>query len=188
MTAVQRPPLTRRRQATFDGLLDSARRLLDEDGYDGLTVRAVALAAGVTHTTAYSFVPSKAQLVAELYLREMERLDPLVLSPSASPADRAAEAIEGPALLFSGEPAVGHAVQVALMMGDGDPALMQLRERVAAITLGRLRQALPGVDAEVIGVIFAAYNGAMVTVGMGHGTHADIVRTVRRLVELIGLS
>lgn len=187
MTTIERAELTNRRRETFDGLLDAARTLLVDDGFDGLSVRAVAARAGVTHTTAYSFVTSKSQLIAELYLREIKRLPPVGFAPTATAADRVAAALEGPATLFADEPAVAHAVQVALMVGDVEAEVRRLRERIGAITVARLHAALPEAGDEVRGIIFATFNGAMISAGTGHGTYDDVAAIVRRLVELIGL-
>ncbi|NLA36529.1 MAG: TetR family transcriptional regulator [Actinobacteria bacterium] len=187
MTTTERHDLTDKRRETFDSLLDAARTLLVNEGFDGLSVRGVAAEAGVTHTTAYSFVTSKSQLIAELYLREIRRLAPLDLDAEAAAADRVAAALGGPATLFADQPAVAHAVQVALMVGDVEPEVRALRERIGAITVARLHAALPDVDDEVRDIIFAAFNGAMISAGTGYGTYDDVVVVVRRLVELIGI-
>ena len=187
MTLTGSDELTDKRRETFDSLLDATRTLLVRGGFDGLSVRGVAAEAGVTHTTAYSFVTSKSQLIAELYLREIRRLEPLEVDPSASAAERAAEAVGGPATLFSDQPTVAHAVQVALMVGDVEPEVRRLRERIGAITVARLHAALPDVDDDVRDIVFAAFNGAMISAGTGYGTYDDVAFVVRRLVELIGL-
>ena len=52
---------------TRRALLTSARRILEEEGFDALTMTAVAEGAGVTRRSAYLHFPSRAELVAGLF-------------------------------------------------------------------------------------------------------------------------
>ncbi|MEU3222766.1 TetR/AcrR family transcriptional regulator [Streptomyces sp. NPDC006976] len=52
-----------------EAIFDATLRLLAERGYDGLTIEAVALAAGVNKTTIYRWWPSKAALLPAALLR-----------------------------------------------------------------------------------------------------------------------
>lgn len=56
------------------GLLDAAERLLTEEGAAGLSLRAVAKAAGVSHTAPYRHFPNKAALLTALAARGFAEL------------------------------------------------------------------------------------------------------------------
>lgn len=187
MNDTPRSALTERRRETFDGLLDAARELLVEAGFEGLSVRAVAARAGVTHTTAYSFVTSKSQLIAELYLREMERLEPVRVRDASTPVERVVEALEGPATLFADDPAVAHAVQVALLVGDTEEVVRRLRARIGSITLGRLRAALGDAPNELVELVFSAFNGAMLLAGTGYRRYDEVASIAAQVLDPPGL-
>ncbi len=51
-------------------LLEEAKRLLDEEGYERLTMRSVANACGLGVGTAYNYFPSKNDLIASFILED----------------------------------------------------------------------------------------------------------------------
>ena len=59
--------LNARSRRTREGLLASARSILEEQGFDALTMTAVADHAGVTRRAVYLHFPSRADLVAALF-------------------------------------------------------------------------------------------------------------------------
>jgi AcrR family transcriptional regulator len=64
--AIQEPQNVRSR-GTRDALLNATRRIIEEDGYDKLTMAAVAARAGVTRRAVYLHFTSRAELVSALY-------------------------------------------------------------------------------------------------------------------------
>src|SRR5216684_1951180 len=69
MAARSIPSLTRRereRAATRQKILDAARRMLVQHGYEGTTMRAIAAKIGYTPTAIYHYFKDKDALVAEL--------------------------------------------------------------------------------------------------------------------------
>ena len=54
-------------------LLGAATRILERDGYTGLTMERVAAASGVAKTTLYRHWPTKAALCMDVYLEEAQR-------------------------------------------------------------------------------------------------------------------
>ncbi len=63
------PSLARRereRAATRQKILNAARRMLVQHGYDGTTMRAIAAKIGYTPTAIYHYFQDKDALVAEL--------------------------------------------------------------------------------------------------------------------------
>src|SRR4051812_34906156 len=65
-----------RRADTLDRRVDARVVGATEAGYDGLTVRSVARRAGVAPATAYTYFSSKDHLVAEVFWRRLQALDP----------------------------------------------------------------------------------------------------------------
>lgn len=164
---------TRRRLSTQQAetvakLTDAAVEVLNDDGFDGLTVRAVAKRAGVAPATAYTYFSSKSHLVAEVFWR---RLADGVPAPDASlnSADRVAEVLRAVALVVAGEGQLGGAVTVALL--GSDPDVEHLRLRIGGFIRVRLAEALD-VDPEhpgpVVDTLELLYAGALVHAGMGH--------------------
>lgn len=56
-------------------LVETARRLLEEQGVDTMSVEAVADAAGVSRSLVYAYFGDRDGLVAEVYLRVLSELD-----------------------------------------------------------------------------------------------------------------
>ncbi|MEL7209516.1 MAG: helix-turn-helix domain-containing protein, partial [Actinomycetota bacterium] len=59
--------LSARQSGTVTALLDAALEVLDEVGFDRLSIRTVARRSGLTHTTAYTYFSSKDHLVAAAF-------------------------------------------------------------------------------------------------------------------------
>jgi TetR/AcrR family transcriptional regulator, cholesterol catabolism regulator len=179
-----RQQLTERQGATVDALVAAGARLLDDVGYDELTVRAVAAAAGVTHTTAYAYFSSKAHLVAELFWRRLTALDDVAPDATAPVADRITAAMRGPSLLLADEPALAKAALSSLLADDADVAL--LRTAVGALLAQRIATALgPDADPAVAETVLLVFSGAMVQAGMGYFDYDGVVRRVARTAALI---
>ncbi|MGN6161263.1 MAG: TetR/AcrR family transcriptional regulator, partial [Marmoricola sp.] len=62
------------RQARDADIRESARRLLRERGYVGLTMRQVASGAGIALGSVYLYYPSKEDLFASLYIERLEQI------------------------------------------------------------------------------------------------------------------
>lgn len=62
------PRQDRRNSSTHDAILDAAARLVRRRGYNGVTIEAIAAAAGAGKQTIYRWWPSKAALYLELYI------------------------------------------------------------------------------------------------------------------------
>jgi AcrR family transcriptional regulator len=56
-----------RSQGTRDALLNATRQIIEEDGYNKLTMATVAARAGVTRRAVYLHFTSRAELVSALY-------------------------------------------------------------------------------------------------------------------------
>jgi AcrR family transcriptional regulator len=81
--------LTPKAILTRQRILDTALRLFATNGYDGTTMRDIAAAAGCSLGLAYRYFASKEDMVLELYLWLVDRLEDQVRRlPAASIADR----------------------------------------------------------------------------------------------------
>jgi AcrR family transcriptional regulator len=86
-------PVGRREQhkiATRRAIEDAARRLFDAHGYQNVTVREIAAAAGVTERTFFRYFGDKAELIVDDVLawlpalRHLVRSQPATMSPQAA--------------------------------------------------------------------------------------------------------
>jgi AcrR family transcriptional regulator len=79
MTTSPRRPHTgrRRNDAAREAILDSTFELLRREGTDGLTIDAIAAAAGVGRQTIYRWWPSKGSVVAEAMARRARTIVPV---------------------------------------------------------------------------------------------------------------
>jgi AcrR family transcriptional regulator len=68
---------TLRGKATTEALRGAVRRMLEELGYQALTIEGVAARSGVAKTSIYLRWPSKAEMVFDLMLHSSDELPPL---------------------------------------------------------------------------------------------------------------
>lgn len=68
----------RRSPGTDDAILAAARRLLVSDGYDRLSIEAIARAAGTTRPTIYRRWPSKVHLVFDAAFGDVAAHEPFI--------------------------------------------------------------------------------------------------------------
>lgn len=171
--------LTPQQAETVARLTDAAVDVLNEDGFDGLTVRAVAKIAGVAPATAYTYFSSKNHLVAEVFWRRLSAgvSDP---SPADAPAERVATILREVSMVVAGQGQLGGAVTMALL--GTDPDVEHLRVRIGGFIRRLLSEALD-VDPEHPGPLVDAlemiYAGGLVHAGMGHMSYEQ---TSERLV------
>lgn len=122
-----------RSNATTEALRGAVRGMLEELGYQALTIEGVAARSGVAKTSIYRRWPSKAEMVFDLMLHSSDELPPLEDRGSLAGdidalADRVVALVAGP---------LGRRIFPGLM-GDasGDPALME-RLRATVVLDGR---------------------------------------------------
>jgi AcrR family transcriptional regulator len=70
---LRRIPLQARGRATFERILDTTARLLDEFGTESITTNLVAKAAGVNVATLYQYFPNKQSLLLALFQRQSDQ-------------------------------------------------------------------------------------------------------------------
>jgi len=127
------------KRATRQGILDAARQLFDQQGYDHTTVRDIAETAGVTERTFFRYFESKEELIADQALAFMPVIQAAIVHrPLAEPPLQAVRA----AMIELGRAAERLAQRPPtpfLMFQDGPPA-PHLR-RSAAVLLTRFEAA-----------------------------------------------
>ncbi|MYR08669.1 TetR family transcriptional regulator [Gordonia sp. SID5947] len=171
--------LTQQQAETVTRLTDAAVEVLNDEGFDGLTVRTVAKLAGVAPATAYTYFSSKSHLVAEVFWR---RLSAGVGEPdlSAAPTERVAQVLREVSMVVAGEGQLGGAVTMALL--GTDPDVEHLRLRIGGFIRRRLAEALevePENPGPLLDALEMIYAGGLVHAGMGHMTYEQ---TSERLV------
>ena len=122
-TESTRRQLSARQAATVQRLTVAAVEELREHGYDGLTVRNVARAAGVAPATAYTYFTSREHLVTEVFWRRLEAMPETRLDRRRSTAARVGATMSDFALLVADEPELAAACTVAMLATDPDVKL-----------------------------------------------------------------
>ena len=183
-TESTRRQLSARQAATVQRLTVAAVEQLREHGYDGLTVRNVARAAGVAPATAYTYFTSREHLVTEVFWRRLEAMPETRLDRRRSTAALVGATMSDFALLVADEPELAAACTVAMLAPDPDVKL--LRDRIGLEWRRRLAAAL-GDDAapEVLATLEFVISGALLQAGMGHMTYQELPGHLTRAVELV---
>jgi AcrR family transcriptional regulator len=88
-------------------ILEAAARLVEEDGLDGLTMRRLSDAAGVSYATVYNLIGAKEDVLVAVLRAGLEDLaDRLAAVESANPLERAAATVMGMVEHFVARPAL----------------------------------------------------------------------------------
>ncbi|MDR9372256.1 helix-turn-helix domain-containing protein [Conexibacter sp. JD483] len=111
---------------TRQRLLDAARAVVEQHGYGGASVAAIAERAGVAAGTLYRHFPSKAELFVEVFRDVCER-EIAAATRAAAAADSAADKLDAVLANFARR-ALANPVQAwALIAEPVDPAIEQVR-------------------------------------------------------------
>ncbi|PTL79240.1 TetR/AcrR family transcriptional regulator [Vitiosangium sp. GDMCC 1.1324] len=175
------------RPSRREALLEAAARIVRRDGYEALSLDAVAAEAGLSKGGLLYHFPSKEALVAAL-------VEQLVESFETAHADAAAAGPPGPGAWSRAyvratldRPGEEDAVSVAILAAVAmNPALLQpLRQRYSAWNEALRRDGLPGVDAWVVRL---AVDGLWLSDLLGFEPPTGKIRSrvVARLLELAG--
>jgi len=115
-----------RSPAAHASILAAASKILDESGYAGFTIDAVARRAGASKPTIYRWWKGKAALIMELY--EQERETALTVPDRGSLERQLIVRMRNLWRLWQSTP-LGHALRSIIAEAQADPsALTQLRE------------------------------------------------------------
>ncbi len=81
--APRRQPVQARSRETVERILDAAAVLLEEDGVDAVTTRAIAERAGITAPSLYRFFADREQVLDALIEQHLERLSTFLTEAEA---------------------------------------------------------------------------------------------------------
>ena len=166
----------------IDALVDATVEELRAHGYEGLTVRNAARRAGVAPATAYTYFASKDHLVAEVFWRRLDALEPV--TTAGRPATRAARALRALALLVAEEPELAAASTTAVLAAD--PDVRRLRDRIGAVFNERIEAALGrDADPKVVRALNLALAGALLQAGMGYFSYTDLADRMDEVVSVV---
>lgn len=165
-------------------LLDAAVTEVAATGYDGLTVRNVARAAGVSPASAYTYFASKEHLLAEVFWRRIAALPPVELPRSARLEERVEAAVTPIALLVADEPELAAGVTTALLAHDAD--VRHLRDQMGSVFADRLQAALgPDATPEALLGLSMTLTGALLMAGMGNLDYRELGPHVAEFAALL---
>jgi AcrR family transcriptional regulator len=171
------------RSDRVDALVEATVAELREHGYEGLTVRNAARRAGVGAATAYTYFASKDHLVAEVFWRRIQTLEPAPVDGRHRARTRVSSALRELALLVAEEPELAAASTTAVLAAD--PDVQRLRTRIGAAFNEHLAAALgEAADPAVLRALNLALAGALLQAGMGYFSYADLAD---RMDEVAGL-
>ncbi len=150
-------------------ILDAAADLVEGEGLDGITMRGLSDAAGVSYATVYNLVGAKEDVLVAVLRAGLEDLGAqLATVDSPDPLDRARAVVAGVVDHFVARPALYR----ALVQAVHDPATgargLPIRRRTIAIYESSIRDAIEqgslrdDLDAHVLGVhVTLAVNGVI---------------------------
>ena len=175
--------LSGKRADTVQRLSRATVEVLREVGYHDLTLQAVAARAGTARATAYTYFSSKDHLIAEVYWRRLATEQPPE-SHSTDVKTRLIAVLRRLAFLVADEPALADALRVVINSSDPDVEL--IRAKIARRTHHLISTAAgDDADAETVGLLEVFYAGAMVLVGAGLISRADIAEQLETAVRRI---
>ena len=182
---------TRRRTPSDDvsaALLEAAETVLDRDGTDGVTVRAVAKEAAVAPMGVYNRFASKEGLLAALAARALDELTLAIdVGGAVEPAERFRRACRGYRAF-----ALRHPARYSLIFAAGSPlsdqssAVAAHGRTVFAVLMGLVGQLGAGtVDAaEAAQAVWSAMHGAVSIELAGINQTPDATASFERLLDL----
>lgn len=181
-------PLSPTQAATRKKLLDAARVLATDGGYDAVTVRTVAAAAGLSAPTAYQYFTSKDHLLVDVLVDLVgDTTGSLVQRPVAgdTAADRAAGTLRRAVAQVEAAPGLYVALTRAYLSGGPDVA--HARAAMEASTRRWIELALVGAgpDPDLREVLESLLFAHMVGLVTGRRTPTTIADDLERAVRTV---
>ena len=176
-----------RQAETVQRLLAAADAEVRATGPDALTIRAVALRAGVSSATAYTYFASRNHLFAELFWQLMQA-EGAHRPAGATPLERVRDVTRRLTATLESSPELAAAVTPALL--GNDPDVERLRGRIGGDFAGRFAAALaPEVTGEraavLVETLALAFSGALLQAGMGVMGYAEMGARLDAVVATI---
>jgi len=174
--------LSGRRPEMATKLVDAVAQVIAVTGYDGLTVRAVAKAAGVSAASAYNYFASKEHLLAEVYWRRLVALPPVEVGPRASAGERMRAAVEPIVMAVADEPELAAGVTTALLAHD--PDVQALNQQIGGLMRDRIDEAFGDLLPEEARVpLLFMLTGGMLNAGMRYREYQQVADEMIRFAD-----
>jgi AcrR family transcriptional regulator len=156
--------------ATVDRLLAAGAEELRAVGVDALTIRTVAVRAGVSTATAYTYFGSKNHLFAELFWRRLvaEEFEP----KGRTRLQRVQSVGRAMSRMLEDAPDVAAGARSALL--STDPDVVRLRARIGAEFVRRFEVALGDDDRHLVDALTLMFTGALLQAGMELTTYTEM--------------
>jgi AcrR family transcriptional regulator len=172
-------------------LLNAAETVLDRDGIDGVTVRAVAQEAVVSPMSVYNRFDNKEGLIAALAMRALEQLaESIDVTGDVEPVERFRLACRS-----YRDFAIHHPARYSLIFGAGSPLEDQSSEvarsgrAVFAVLVELIRAMRSGVSepesAEDAQIVWSAIHGAVTIEQARIGQTPNAADTFEHLLDLL---
>jgi AcrR family transcriptional regulator len=185
-TVVTRP-LSPTQTATRRKLLDAARELAAAEGYEGVTVRAVAKRAGVSAPTAYQYFTSKDHLLVDVLVDLVgDTTGSLAQRPVEGPtaAERAVATLRRAVAQVAEAPDLYIALTRAYLTGG--PDVVHARDAMTGSTRRWVELALDDTDdPDLHAVLEALLFAHMVGLVTGHRDPKDLADDLERAVRRV---
>lgn len=164
-------------------LLAATAAELADAGFEAMTMRSIAVRAGMAHATAYAYYSSKNHLVAELFWRRLQAR-PRPDLPSETSVERVVAVCRDLAGFFLAEPRLARAAATALLVVEPDVARLQVQ--AGGELYNRLASALgPDPDAAVLEALLLGCTGSMLLAGLGHVTFEQMGEQLARMATTV---
>jgi TetR/AcrR family transcriptional regulator, cholesterol catabolism regulator len=177
--------------ATFDLILDTARRLFDEHGYSATSVREIAEASGIAKATIYHHFPDKERILLTLLERGQAEQDGMIerLGAEKDPRRRIEGAVRESLGFLAANMGLMQAARRETVSGRGLvrerflPGIARMRALVAeALSAGVAEGGFRKLDPEraasvLIAMIQGSYAGALLAEGRA-GKPEDMVGAI----------
>jgi AcrR family transcriptional regulator len=174
--------LAGRRPEMASRLVEAVPKVIAVTGYDGLTVRAVAKAAGVSAASAYNYFASKEHLLAEVYWRRLAAIPPVEVGPRATAGQRMRAAVEPIVLSVADEPELAAGVTTALLAHD--PDVRAVRDQIGNLMAARLNAALGTlVPPEARTPLVFMLTGGLLNAGMAYLAYSQVADEMARFAD-----
>lgn len=157
----------------MERLLTAGLAQIEEVGPEALTVRQIAVRAGVSPATAYTYFSSKAHLLAELFTRRLAEHAATHAPQGRSAVARVQSVTRALTEMLADSPHLAAGATLALL--GTDPDVDRLRLRIGGILLERFETALGATATpERLDALVLAFSGALLQAGMGVTSYADL--------------
>ncbi len=171
MSSLPRRELNARQTETVEKLLEAGAEELRAVGVEALTIRTVALRAGVSSATAYTYFASKNHLFAELFWRRLvaDQFEP----EGRTSLERVQSIGHAMSRLLDDAPEVAAGARAALL--SLDPDVVRLRGRIGTELVRRFEAALDDKP-DLVDALLLMFTGALLQAGMELTTYAEMSR------------